>query len=154
MDIAVYDVTVVGDKILINGRFTTVNGVARTGIARLNADGTLDTSFTPPALTALGDPIVDQIAVQSDGKIVIVGRFTSVGGLDRTGVARLHANGTHETSFEPPALTFAGGASNLHPQAVVILGDGKILIGGDFSEAGGEQRKGLVLLNANGSLAR
>src|SRR5688572_21772782 len=36
-------------KILIGGDFTTVLGVARSRIARLNPNGTLDTAFDPNA---------------------------------------------------------------------------------------------------------
>src|SRR5438093_11199815 len=66
-------------KILIGGTFTTLspNGgaaVTRNRIARLNPDGTLDTSFNPSA-----DNPVLSIAVQADGKILASGGFTSIG---------------------------------------------------------------------------
>src|SRR6187200_1525202 len=67
-------------KILIGGDFTTLapNGgtaVTRNRIARLNPDGTLDTTFDPNA-----NGTVRAIAVQTDGKIVAGGSFTSIGG--------------------------------------------------------------------------
>ena len=58
-------------KILIGGSFTSVLGVARNNIARLNTDGTLDTAFNPNANGA-----VYSIAVQADGKILVGGSFT------------------------------------------------------------------------------
>src|SRR5450432_1591993 len=65
----VYFVVVQPDgKILIGGSFTTVLGVARNNIARLNTDGTLDAAFDP---NANGD--VRSIAVQADGKILAGG---------------------------------------------------------------------------------
>src|SRR6266436_3177250 len=53
-------------NVLIGGAFTAVNGVSRNGIARLNADGTLDSSFQNGLSGANG--IVLSVAVQSDGK--------------------------------------------------------------------------------------
>src|SRR5207253_10841109 len=55
-------------KILIGGDFTTVLGVTRNHIARLNPDGTLDTAFNPNA-----NDDVYTIAVQADGKILAGG---------------------------------------------------------------------------------
>jgi hypothetical protein len=51
-------------ELLISGTFVSVNGVARPSLARLNADGTLDTTFVP----ALGG---NEIALQPDGKILV-----------------------------------------------------------------------------------
>ena len=64
---------------LIGGSFTTVNGVARGNIARLNVDSTLDTSFGNGLAGA--DLDVFAVAVQSDGKVVIGGGFTRVNGV-------------------------------------------------------------------------
>ncbi len=79
-------------KILIGGDFTTVLGVARNRIARLNADGTLDTTFDPNA-----DGTVFSIAVQSDGKVLAGGDFNTMGGQTRKSIARL--------SNDTPALS-------------------------------------------------
>ncbi|MDW8216286.1 MAG: hypothetical protein RML57_01635 [Acidobacteriota bacterium] len=72
-------------KVVIGGRFTRVNGVARGGIARLNADGTLDTSFGAGQGGVSGGnfPRVHAVAVQPDGKVVIGGKFTRVNGVAR-----------------------------------------------------------------------
>src|SRR5450755_336324 len=58
-------------KTLIGGDFTTVLGVTRNRIARLNPDGTLDTAFNPNA-----NATVQSIAVQTDGKILVGGGFS------------------------------------------------------------------------------
>src|ERR1700731_2525279 len=76
-------------KILIGGDFTTVspNGgtaVKRNHIARVNTDGTLDAAFDPNANIS-----VESIVVQPDGKIVVGGQFTSIGGQMRNRIARL-----------------------------------------------------------------
>jgi hypothetical protein len=61
-------------KIVIGGGFTTVGGTSRSRVARINTDGTLDTSFANPNV----DYVVNAVARQSTGKIIIAGDFTSV----------------------------------------------------------------------------
>jgi len=73
-------------KIGIGGRFTTVAGTGRSRIARLNANGALDTGFDP------GDGAsytVYAVTPQPDGKVLIGGGFQSVGGVSRNRIARL-----------------------------------------------------------------
>ena len=65
-------------KILIGGDFTTVNGITRTRLARLNTDGTIDTTFFDPNIQTSGN--VEVILLQPDNKIIIGGFFTSVRG--------------------------------------------------------------------------
>jgi uncharacterized delta-60 repeat protein len=88
-------------KILVGGEIETVNGIPRTGIARLNSDGSLDESFNPVILTPVTSPvvIVTAIAVQSDQKIVIGGDFANVNGVARTNLARLNADGSLDLDF-------------------------------------------------------
>src|SRR5436190_5301507 len=67
-------------KILIGGSFTSIapNGgsaVTRNRIARLNPDGSLDSTFNPNA-----NAVVYSLVVQADGKILAGGDFTTVGG--------------------------------------------------------------------------
>ena len=68
------------------GAFETYLGQPRSGIARLLADGTIDSSFVPPTL----DGEIMEAAEQANGKWVIVGGFTRAGGLPRRLVARLN----------------------------------------------------------------
>ena len=63
------------------------------------AAGDLDAGFNPNA-----NGIVREIAVLSDGDILIAGDFTTVGGVARTGIARLNADGTLDTDFANPNL--------------------------------------------------
>ena len=85
-------------KILIGGIFTSVLGVTRNNIARLNTDGTLDTAFNPNA-----NDVVYSIAVQADGKILVGGNFTNIGGQTRNRIARLDATTGLADSFNPNA---------------------------------------------------
>jgi uncharacterized delta-60 repeat protein/prepilin-type N-terminal cleavage/methylation domain-containing protein len=138
------EIHVLGDgKILISGTFTTVNGTPRGGVARLNADGTLDTTFADPAATGGG---VFAMAVQTDGKVIIGGAFTSVGGTTRNRIARLNADGSLDTTFGN-GLTGANGTV----MDVVLLTDGKVVIGGNFTSINGLTRNRIFRLNDNGT---
>lgn len=122
----VYSTTLQPDgKIIISGYFTTYNGTARARIARLNADGSLDLSFAP----GIGpNTYIYATAVQPDGKILIGGAFTSFTGTPRNRIARLNADGTLDTSFDP------GSGASSYVLSISIQPDSKILIGGQFTD--------------------
>jgi uncharacterized delta-60 repeat protein len=130
-------------KILIGGWFTSYNGTGRNYIARLNADGTLDTSFDPGA--GANDRI-HSIALQSDGKILIGGWFTSYNGTGRNYVARLNADGTLDTSFDP------GAGANYIIETIVLQSDSKIIIGGGFTNYNGTGRNRIARINTDGTI--
>ena len=140
---AIYKIALQPDgKIIINGSFTTVNGTNRGRIARLNADGTVDTSFNPPG-GANAD--VFAVALQADGKMLVGGSFTSFNSdTSKKYLARLNADGSLDTSFSP----------NLDSTVVAlkIQPDGKILLGGSMSAVNGVSRRGIARINANGTL--
>jgi uncharacterized delta-60 repeat protein len=125
-------------KILIGGEMDSILGVPRSNIARLNTDGTLDLVFNPNA-----NSDVYAIAVQPDGKILVVGAFTSIGGQARNHVARLDPTTGLADSFDPNVT--GGATSNVY--AIAVQADGKILVGGDFDNVGGQTRKLIVRLD-------
>ena len=127
-------------KILIGGDFTSIEGVARSGIARLNCNGSLDTTFNPGAFNG-----VSAIAIQPDGNIVIGGSFTTGGGAPRNRLARLKPDGSLDT-------TFATANPDEAVNAIALQKDGKILVGGYFSTIGGGTRGRVARLDSNGSL--
>ena len=129
-------------KILVGGTFTRMNDTLTSKIARLNSDGTTDTTFTPPAGT---NGHIRNIDVQTDGKVVVVGEFSALGGnTNQKYVGRLNVDGTLDTSFSQSA--------NSYLNAVKIQPDGKILIGGVMSMVAGLPVNGIARLNTNGSL--
>jgi hypothetical protein len=81
-------------KILLGGTFSTVGGVLRDNLARLNADGSLDTGFTTET-----DRGVNEFVIDSEGRILIGGNFTTAGGSPCDRIARLQWNGDDDTSF-------------------------------------------------------
>lgn len=133
------------EKILIGGWFTAVNGVTRNFIARLNSDGSLDTGFQN-GLTGANSNVL-AIAVQSEGKVLIGGDFLFVNGVARNRIARLHSDGSVDTSFLN-ALTGVKGTV----ETVAVQNDGKVLIGGQFGEVNGVTRNRIARLNSDGSL--
>ena len=129
-------------KILAGGNFTAVGGgtgtaTARSHIARFNADGTVDTSFDPGA-----NLNVYALAVQSDGKILVGGNFSRLGGggvgiTTRIGIGRLNADGSVDTAFDPGASKIPSPGAPPRSTPSLLQPDGKILVGGYFNGLGG-----------------
>jgi len=128
-------------KVLLGGDFVSVNGSNQNRIARLNADGGLDGGFTTGAGA---NATVECLALQSDGRIIVGGQFTSVGGTGRGRIARLHSGGAVDGSFGANADGFV--------LSVAVHSDDKVLLGGDFFTIGGISRPHLARLTAGGTL--
>jgi uncharacterized delta-60 repeat protein len=117
-------------------------GTPRGSVAKLNADGTLDTLFNPPGGT--NSHILD-IALQSDGKVIIGGDFTSFNfNTNRKYIARVNPDGTLDTGFNTTV--------DYPIYAVKAEGNGKILIGGDFLTVNGISASRVSRLNSDGTL--
>ena len=130
-------------KTLIGGGFTSVSGVPRNNIARLNTDGTVDLAFNPNA-----NSTVLSIAVQGDGKILVGGTFdgaNSIGGQTRSYIARLDATTGLTDSFNPVASSYV--------YSIAVQNDGKILAGGEFTSIGGQPRNHIARLDSTTGLA-
>ncbi len=138
----VNDILLAGDgKLIISGFFTTFNSTARQKVARLNTDGTLDTSFqNNPQFSTLYAKDAEFFA---DGKILLGGGIQSGSAKQ---LNRLNTDGSVDSSISfTPAL--AGKVREILQQP-----DGKILIAGQFSAINGVQRNSLARLNTDGSL--
>ena len=131
-----------GGETLIGGAFSSLAGFARQKVARLHINGLLDQSFVPPA----NNGVVFSVVGQSDGRVLIAGTFTSVGGLVRSRIARLNSNGTLDSTFLP------GTGANQAIYAMAVQTDGRIIIGGDFTTYNGTNRSRYARLNPNGAL--
>jgi uncharacterized delta-60 repeat protein len=130
-------------KIITGGTFTTYNGTAANRIARLNTDGTLDLGFNTVTGANNG---VNAVAIQSDGKVLIGGGFTSYNGTAINRIARLNTNGTLDLSF-----TVGTGVNNL-VYAITLQSDGKILVGGVFTSYNGTAANHIIRLNSDGTI--
>ncbi|HKX85705.1 MAG TPA: T9SS type A sorting domain-containing protein [Flavobacterium sp.] len=132
-------------KIIIGGDFLAYNGIPRNNIARLNTDGSLDTTFNPG--NGGNGTSIDDIVVQPDGKILIAGAFTTYDAIPMRGLARLNSDGTLDTSF-----VIGTGFDNPGVFKIKLLSDGKLLVGGSFTNYNGTPVKNIVRLNSDGSL--
>jgi len=174
-------------KVLIGGNIRSVNGVTRTGIARLNTDGSLDTSFDP-VFSFNGEPddvTVRAIELQSNNQILVGGFFKEVDGVVRDGVARLNSDGSLDTTFnftgslrgtlalaiQQSGQILVGGFEGLQrlsavavPDAsfpasvngtvnsIAIQANGDFVLGGTFSMASSESIGGAARFNSNGAI--
>ena len=127
-----------GGKLYVGGNFTQVNGAAAPYMVRLNADGSVDPGFACGVGFAGGGVL--RIARQVDGKVIVVGYFTSYQGAAANRIIRLNPDGT-------PDATFATGAGfNNHADVVYLAPSGKIYVGGAFTAYDGTPVKRLVRL--------
>jgi uncharacterized delta-60 repeat protein len=129
-DATVYAVALQADgKILLGGQFTSVNGNPRTNLARLNTDGSLDSTFQngmgganiPPSI---GPAYVTSVLPLEHGLILVGGYFTAVNGAARTNIAQLDSTGSLDATFD------AGGAlANNTVNSLVAHTNGYVLVG-------------------------
>jgi uncharacterized delta-60 repeat protein len=123
-------------KIIIGGpKFNGAGGKYRGGFARLNPDGSLDTSFKSGV-----NGWVEGVALQADGKILVAGHFGQCQGYARSGLARLNPDGSLDTAFNPKL-----GADIVHQ--VVPLSNGQMMITGYLQNS-----VPAIRLNSDGTL--
>ena len=121
-------------KILVAGY--TYNGtIYEFGLVRYNTDGSLDTTFDTDGkvTTAMGTSYSygNDVTVQSDGKILVVG-YANSGGNDLIALVRYNTNGSLDTSFDGDGkVTTSVGTGGAYGQSVTVQADGKILVAGD-----------------------
>jgi len=84
------------------------------------------------------------IAVQADGKSVVGGYFTTLGGQSRNRIGRLNPDGSLDAGFNPGADRYV--------RAIAVQPDGKIFVGGAFTQLGGQTCNSIARLNANGTI--
>jgi hypothetical protein len=132
-------------KIIVIGQFTQYKGLTENRIIRLNSDGTKDLTFD----NSIGfNAVIYNLVLQSDGKIICVGGFTSYKGVPASNIIRLNSDGTIDTSFiygtgfTPSFFSVTG---------IALQTDGKILIGGDFTQYQGLTNNKIIRLNSDGS---
>jgi len=126
-------------KIIVAGDFIELGGPPRSGLGRLNPDGTLDMGFDPAP-----DGYVLSVIVQPDTRILLGGGFATLSGQPRSGVGRLNSDGSLDEHFNADVN---GGVLCLALQS-----DGKILVGGEFTMLDGQPRRNLGRLNSDGTI--
>src|SRR5215203_175513 len=128
-------------KVYIGGNFSPYNGTFSPRLARINPDGTLDTSF---AVANGADQTVRTITVQPDGKVIASGFMTTFGGFPANGIIRLNTNGSVDQTFNVSGFDAVVITHALQP-------DGKLILGGSFTQIAGATRQCITRVNADGT---
>lgn len=131
-------------SITVGGAFTNIGGQMRNHIARLRGlvggGGALVDGFNP---NVQGQDVY-AIVPQPNGKVLVGGLFTGIGGQPRNNIARVDSFDGTADSFDPNA--------NDGVSSIVLQADGKILVGGAFNGAnsvGGQARNRVARLDPN-----
>ncbi|MCZ2101278.1 MAG: T9SS type A sorting domain-containing protein [Chitinophagales bacterium] len=129
-------------KIIIGGKFETLDGIPKRNIARLLSDGSLDVDFN----SGLGfnGPVL-ALGLQDDGGIIVAGEFSIFNKDTINNIVRLKPDGSLDRSFYQ-----VSGDMTVH--AMIIQPNGKILIGGDLGTVDHLATSNLVRLNRNGTI--
>jgi uncharacterized delta-60 repeat protein len=118
--------TIVGlpdGKLLVGGMFSSYDGHAANGLARLNVDGSFDTTFS----TAFGlYSDIFNIVVQPDGRILVAGAIDPQSDFGSKGLVRLLPSGAPDASFLPYPGQYS--VYSYYGDAVQVQPDGRILI--------------------------
>lgn len=139
-------------KILIGGDFVEINQIPMRNLARLNSDGSLDTSFNnikgpstfyPNYYNYTG--IISTI-VLSNQNIFFGGNYHQYNYTYTGSFAKLDYNGSIDFGFNK------NNGPNGNVFCTKTQPDGKIIIGGNFSRYNGNDKKGIVRVNVDGSI--
>jgi uncharacterized delta-60 repeat protein len=146
-------------KIIVGGKSSLTGGNLSFSLARLNLDGTFDTTFDTDGkvTTTYGTEGFEAVAgaLQTDGKIVVVGTsvINSSLGTAQVALVRYNPNGSLDTDFDTDGivLTQVSASNEDYGVAVKIQSNGKIVVG---VQSRIEFNYEFVLLryNSNGSL--
>jgi uncharacterized delta-60 repeat protein len=129
-------------KILVGGFFTTYSGASQNNLIRLNSDGSKDETFN---IGSGFDSYVYSIAIQSDGKIIVGGLFTTYSGASQNYLIRLNSDGSKDSTFD------IGSGFDNAIFSTIIQSDGKVLVGGGFATFTGSSQNRVIRLNSDGS---
>jgi uncharacterized delta-60 repeat protein len=130
-------------RIIFGGLFTSYSGVSFNRIVRVNSDASIDNTFN---IGTGFNNAVTEVVLQPDGKIIVGGVFSSYNGTPANDIIRLNSDGTVDNTFS------AGTGFNEIIWAIDVQPDGKILVGGFFSQYNGVPYNCLIRLNSNGSV--
>jgi len=111
--------------------------------------GSIDSSFNTSD-TGLANQgfsfVINDMTIQSDGKIIVGGSFSNFNGTTTNYITRLNSDGTLDTTFN------IGTGANNPIYCTAIQSDGKILIGGPFTLLNGTSVNRIARLNTDGSI--
>jgi uncharacterized delta-60 repeat protein len=129
-------------KIIVGGNFFNFNSIQKFGICRLNIDGTNDPTFN--SLNGFNGA-VRKVCLQTDGKIIVGGDFSSYNSIPVNRICRLNSDGTLDLSFN------TGTGFNDAVFDIKLQQDNKILVGGYFTQFNGQSKNKIIRLNTDGT---
>jgi uncharacterized delta-60 repeat protein len=133
-------------KLVVGGDFTTYSGSTSNRIVRINPNGIKDTTYNE----GVGFNFAPySIAEQSNGKLVIIGDFTTYSGSTNNYIVRINPNGTKDTTFN-----IGTGFGGFGPPIVIYQQlDNKLVVGGFFRRynSGSNNALGIIRLNPDGT---
>lgn len=141
-------------KMVVGGQFSNYQQTSQNCLVRINSDNSIDKSFNIG--TGFynywgGHPTIQTVALQTDGKIIAGGRFTSYKDVSQGGLIRLNNDGTKDDSFNVGS-GFAGSYGTNKVQVIVIQPDGKIIVASDYFRYNEVTNNYLIRLNPDGSM--
>jgi uncharacterized delta-60 repeat protein len=131
------------EKPIIGGEFTAYSGSNINRIARINTNGTLDTTFN---VGAGANNTVWTIATGSSNSVYIGGQFTTYSGSSVNRITKINSNGTRDTSFN------VGTGFNNTVDFITTDSTGKVYVCGQFTTYSGSSTPYFVRLNTNGTI--
>lgn len=137
--------------VVFGGSFTLVDGQPAQHLARLRANGTLDTDWQPAPNNQ-----INALEVDDAGNLYVGGWFDQIGGVARASLARLSPDGTLDANWNPDVhrIIASGGGSfrAVGPvNALALNGDGALYVAGDFNRIGAAERETLGKLSTGSS---
>ncbi|MGB1377189.1 MAG: delta-60 repeat domain-containing protein, partial [Miltoncostaeaceae bacterium] len=129
---------------MVGGAFTTYGGVSQKGIAEVRANGALETGWF--GYVDGPSPVVNAIVRRSDEALIAGGAFTLAQTTARGRIALFGTSGTVDAAWAN------GSGFDGTVEALALQGDGKVVVGGQFTAYDGTSRPRIARLNANGSL--
>lgn len=123
---------------IVGGAFTSWGGVTRNHIAKVLADGTLDSSWNPNL-----DGTVEALAV-SGNWVYVGGWFGNVGAVSRSSLAKINVgDGSLDASWNP---------GTGHIVDAIAIDGSDVYIGGSFTTLGGVSRNRLGSVSTSGTV--
>jgi uncharacterized delta-60 repeat protein len=130
-------------KIIAVGGFTLYSGSTSNRIVLINTDGTRDTTFNVgTGLNNSGDSVL----LQPDGKIIVVGSFTTYSGSSTSRIVRINTDGTRDTTFN------VGTGLSSTGYALAYQSDGKIVFANASQQYSGSTARFIIRINPSGTL--
>lgn len=162
LDVAVEFVLPLADgRAYVAGYFTRVGDVQQKYLARLLADGSLDTTFRLGSGigTDVNNPLpggaispVRSMALGPDSTLLIAGRIESYDGADVTSIVRLRADGSRDETFTPSLRLVGSMQADIN--YIVVMPDRSVVLAGTFSQVNDVVTSNVIRLSSTGTLDR